>query len=166
MTSSGDLVFWGDFWAGLEGFSEIDNATAEYYRSYAPDIAAFLEASKELPRETLVCTGKIRHKGSTYIDAFNYLKSLVPQDMVPKLKVTMAAPNWYHLRYREGKAYSKDVYNSDEEYFADIAKAYQEEFSILYEAGLRNVQIDDPNLACTFPSRTQPSAYGFISSSG
>lgn len=35
-----------------------------------------------------------------------------------------------------------------QEYFADIAKAYQEELQILYNAGLRNVQVDDPNLAC------------------
>jgi len=54
----------------------------------------------------------------------------------------------YHLRYREGKAYPKDVYASDEEYFADLAQAYRTELQILYDAGLRNVQVDDPNLAC------------------
>lgn len=32
-------------------------------------------------------------------------------------------------------------------YFADLAKAYQTELKILYDAGLRNAQIDDPNLA-------------------
>jgi len=51
------------------------------------------------------------------------------------------------MRYVEGSAYPKDVYGSDEEYFADIAKAYQEELRVLYEHGLRNVQFDDPNLA-------------------
>ena len=35
-----------------------------------------------------------------------------------------------------------------QEYFADIAKAYSTELKILYEAGVRNVQVDDPNLAC------------------
>jgi len=61
--------------------------------------------------------------------------------------MTLAAPNWYHLRYKEGKAYPKDVYSNDEEYFGDIAKAYQQELKILYDAGLRNAQVDDPNLA-------------------
>jgi hypothetical protein len=42
------------------------------------------------------------------------------------------------------------VYSNDEEYFADIAKAYRDELKILYDNGLRNVQIDDPNLACLF----------------
>ena len=55
----------------------------------------------------------------------------------------------YHLRYKTGKAYPKEVYANDEEYFADIAKAYQTELQILYDAGLRNAQVDDPNLACT-----------------
>lgn len=48
----------------------------------------------------------------------------------------------------DGKAYPKEVYKNDEEYFADVAKAYQVELDILYKAGLRNVQFDDPNLAC------------------
>ncbi|KAL9129651.1 MAG: hypothetical protein Q9175_007246 [Cornicularia normoerica] len=61
--------------------------------------------------------------------------------------MTLAAPEWYHMRYKDGRAYPKDVYPSDKEYFADIAKAYQTELQILYDNGLRNVQIDDPNLA-------------------
>ena len=28
----------------------------------------------------------------------------------------MISPVWYHVRYREGKAYPSDVYASDEEY--------------------------------------------------
>jgi methionine synthase II (cobalamin-independent) len=46
-------------------------------------------------------------------------------------------------------AYSKDVYANDEEHFNDIAAAYRVELGILYDAGCRNVQIDDPLLACT-----------------
>lgn len=52
------------------------------------------------------------------------------------------------MRYKEGRAYPEDVYANNEEYFADIAKAYQTKLQILYDAGLRNAQIDDPNLAC------------------
>jgi methionine synthase II (cobalamin-independent) len=53
------------------------------------------------------------------------------------------------VSYKQGLAYPKDVYSSDEEYFADLAKAYREELKILYDAGLRNVQVDDPYLTCT-----------------
>ena len=54
------------------------------------------------------------------------------------------------MRYREGVAYPKSVYASDDEYFADIAQAYQTELQTLYNHGLRNVQIDDPNFTCMF----------------
>ncbi|KAJ6011282.1 hypothetical protein N7451_002694, partial [Penicillium sp. IBT 35674x] len=139
-------MFWGTFFPGLDGFEEITEFETSIFRSYAPDIAAFLEAGHK-PGETVICTGKIKHVGSTYVDQFKYLASQVPADQVKNLKITLAAPNWYHLRYVEGKAYPKDVYSTDEEYFGDIAKAYQAELKILYEAGCRNVQYDDPNLA-------------------
>ena len=54
--------------------------------------------------------------------------------------------NRYHFRYGPNKAYIKGVYANDDEYFADVAKAYQTELKILYDAGLRNGQVDDPNL--------------------
>lgn len=101
------------------------------------------------PGESVVCTGKIRHIGSTYLREWTYLKELLPPEMVPKAKITLPAPEWYHLRYKTGFAYPADVYANDEEYFSDIATAYREELRILYEAGCRNVTIDDPNLACT-----------------
>lgn len=140
-------MFWGSFWPGLEGMKEIDEPDPELFRMYIPDIAAFTEAGYK-PGETVLCTGKIKHKGSTYTAQFDYLKSLVPESKWKDLKLTLAAPNWYHLRYKEGKAYPKDVYKNDDEYFADVAKAYQDELKILYDHGLRNVQFDDPNLAC------------------
>jgi len=79
------------------------------------------------------------------------VKSLLPKDQTHEAKLTLAAPNWYHLRYRAGRAYPKEVYANDAEYFADIAKAYRAELKILYDNGLRNAQFDDPNL-CYFCS--------------
>lgn len=112
------------------------------------DIAAFMETN-ENPDETVICTSKIQHSGtSPFLPELKYLQSITPKEKHGDLKLTMPAPEWYHLRYKEGQAYSKDVYKSDAEYFDDIAKAYQKEISILYENGLRNLQIDDPNLAC------------------
>lgn len=73
-----------------------------------------------------------------------------------KNQSTNVATLQYHLRYKTGKAYPKEVYADDAEYFADIAKAYQDELQILYDAGLRNVQFDDPNLACTLPPSSSP----------
>lgn len=52
------------------------------------------------------------------------------------------------MRYKQGRAYTQEAYPNDAEYFQDVAKAYQTELDVLYKAGLRNVQFDDPGLAC------------------
>ncbi|KAI1258559.1 5-methyltetrahydropteroyltriglutamate-homocysteine methyltransferase [Xylariaceae sp. FL1019] len=138
--------FWGTFFPNLEGFEEITLKDWDIFRMYVPDIAAFTESGHK-PGESIVCTGKIKHVGSSYLAGWNYLKALVPADQVKKLKLTLAAPEWYHLRYKKGMAYPKEVYANDTEYFADIAAAYRTELQILYDNGCRNVTIDDPNLA-------------------
>ncbi|KAK6603011.1 hypothetical protein H4I95_06948 [Botrytis cinerea] len=139
-------MFWGTFFPGLQGFEEIQNPPLESFRRYVPDIDAFLEEGHK-PGESVYCTGKIKHIGSTYLSQWNYLKNLLPADKIKEAKITLAAPNWYHLRYKTGHAYPQEIYPSDTEYFADIASAYRKELEILYAAGLRNIQIDDPNLA-------------------
>ena len=107
-----------------------------------------IATSSHKPGESIVCTGKIKHKGSTYLREWNYLKSLLSPEQIKEAKLTLPAPEWYHLRYKTGYAYPKEVYANDEEYFADIAEAYRTELQILYDAGVRNVTIDDPNMAC------------------
>jgi len=140
-------MFWGTFFPSLNGMKEIHNPELSIFRDYVPDIAAFVEEEK-VPGESVICVSKISHSGeSSYIGQFEYLKSITPKERHGDIKMTLAAPNWYHLRYKEGKAYPKEVYGSDEEYFADIAEAYRTELKILYDAGLRNAQVDDPNLA-------------------
>ncbi|KAI8630037.1 5-methyltetrahydropteroyltriglutamate-homocysteine methyltransferase [Xylariaceae sp. FL1651] len=138
--------FWGTFFPNLEGFEEITAPDWGMFRMYVPDIAAFTESGHK-PGESIVCTGKIKHVGSSYLSDWNYLKNLVPAERVKELKITLAAPEWYHLRYKKGMAYPQSVYANDVEYFHDIAKAYRTELQILYDNGCRNVTIDDPNLA-------------------
>ncbi|RAL58870.1 hypothetical protein DID88_009290 [Monilinia fructigena] len=135
------------FFEELDGMTEIRNPPMDIFRPYVPDIAGFIEKGHK-PGQSCLCTGKIKHTGkSTLIGQFEYLKTLVPEDRSGDIKLTMIAPPWYHLRYKDGNAFPKEVYANDEEYFSDISKAVSAELDILYEAGLRNVQFDDPNFA-------------------
>lgn len=141
-------VFWGTFFEELEGMTEIRNPSMDLFRPYVPDIAGFIEKGHK-PGQSCICTGKIRRKGkSTLIDQFEYLKILIPKERWGEIKLTMIAPPWYHLRYKDGLAFPPEIYASDEEYLADISKAVSEELDILYAAGVRNIQFDDPNFAC------------------
>ncbi|KAK6950591.1 hypothetical protein Daesc_007115 [Daldinia eschscholtzii] len=115
--------FWGTFFPNLEGFEEVMNPEWDIFRLYVPDTAAFTEKGHK-PGETIVCVGKIKHVGSAYLSDWNYLKKLVPPERVKDLKITLAAPECL-VEVDKGKAYPKEVYANDEEYFADIAKAYQ-----------------------------------------
>ena len=138
--------------------TEVMNPDISIFRTYVPDIAGFLEKGHK-PGQSCLCTGKIKHTGkSTLIDQFEFMKQLIPKERWGDIKLTMIAPPWYHLRYVDGKAYPAHVYSSDEEYFADIAKAYRTELDILYAAGVRNVQFDDPNFACIYSLRSGESA--------
>lgn len=141
-------VFWGTFFEELEGMTEIRNPPMDLFRSYVPDIAGFIEKGHK-PGQSCICTGKIRHKGkSTLIGQFEYLKTLIPEERWGEIRLTMIAPPWYHLRYKNGLAFPPEVYASDEEYLADISKAASEELDILYAAGVRSIQFDNPNFAC------------------
>ncbi|RPA89829.1 UROD/MetE-like protein [Choiromyces venosus 120613-1] len=144
-------MFFDGFFEHLEGFTYIEDPPRDIFKvclinwKYVPDIAAFL-AEDTKPAATTLCTGKIKHVKSGYLPQFNELKKLVKPEEVKNLKFTLAAPEWYHLRHGEN-AYDKSVYANSEEYFNDIAAAYRTELEILYDAGCRNVQIDDPLLA-------------------
>ncbi|KAF3179654.1 hypothetical protein TWF788_006959 [Orbilia oligospora] len=137
-------MFYDGFFDNLNGMEEVAKPPRAIFKEYVPDLQAFLAQGIE-PAGTCLCTGKISHKGnSKYVQEFNYIKGKLGDG--EKVKMTLAAPEWFHLRHGE-HAYSKSVYASNAEYFADIAAAYRYELSLLYDAGCRNVQIDDPLLA-------------------
>ncbi|KAK5115140.1 hypothetical protein LTR62_001837 [Meristemomyces frigidus] len=153
--------FWGTFFETLNGMEEINLREGGYdqsiFRAYAPDVKSFMHA-KTVPNQVTVATGKISHTGtSSFLPEFEFLKTLVPESQwkdikvsetsIPDFKLTLTSPSWYHFRYGPKKAYVAGAYTNDDEYFADVAKAYQTELKILYAAGLRNAQVDDPNLA-------------------
>lgn len=119
----------------------------DIFRAYAPDVKSFMEA-KEVPNHVTVCVGKITHPGkSSNQREVDLMKSLLPESEWKNIKITLISPSWYHFRYMNGRSFPEDVYANDEEYFEDVAKAYQEELKILHASGIRNIQIDDPNLA-------------------
>ena len=87
---------------GLGDLSLTDDQLRGLFREYAPDMAAFLEKGHQ-PAESVICTGKIRHTGkSSYMEQFEYMKTLVPREEWPNIKLTLAAPNWYGKRTRSG----------------------------------------------------------------
>lgn len=139
-------IYFGGFFEKLEGFEEVQDPPWDLYRLSAPPIASLKKAGLKFPM-TVICTGKIRHTESPYLEQWKFLRSCVPEEQWGDCKFTIPPAPFFHLRLAPGKMYNRDAYNSDEEFFADLAAAYRKEFKILHDEGLKNIQIDDPTLA-------------------
>lgn len=138
-------IFYDGFYEKLKGFYVTDVPVKEGYRTGFPT-AVKLMAMGLTTNGVMVCKAKIEGAGSAYLDEWTYMRSLLPKDMWRLAKITVPSPTWQHIQLKDGWAYSKDAYGSDKEYFSDLAIRYREELKALYDAGCRNVQVDDPNL--------------------
>jgi len=123
----------------------VQDVPLDWFMDYVPDVLAFKKHAFK-NAASYICNAKIKRVKPWYKDQFESLKQFVSPEEVPNLKLTICAPEWFHLRHGP-YAYNKDAYANDEDYFADIVKAYREEIKDLYEIGLRNIQFDDPLLA-------------------
>jgi 5-methyltetrahydropteroyltriglutamate--homocysteine methyltransferase len=85
---------------------------------------------------------KIRHARPIELDNFKYLNSVTCQTP----KVTIPSPTMLHFRGGRN-AVDAAAYPDMDEFYADVAKAYQEETAALAEAGCTYLQLDDTNLA-------------------
>ncbi|KAM5537808.1 hypothetical protein V8D89_008576 [Ganoderma adspersum] len=138
-------MFYDGVFDNLDGMKFVSPVPIEMFMDYVPDIAAFKVLNFK-GADSYLCVSKLKRTKPFYVPQFEALKALTAPEEHKNLKITVAAPEWFHLRHGEF-AYPKDVYKNDEEYFDDIVLAYQQEIAALYAAGCRNVQFDDPLLA-------------------
>ncbi|KAI0763249.1 UROD/MetE-like protein [Irpex lacteus] len=138
-------MFFDGVFNNLDGMEFIPEVPLYMFMEYVPDYVAFKKLAFK-GADSYICKGKLRRTKPFYVQQFEQLKAFTKPEEHANLKLTVCAPEWYHLRHGE-YAYDKNVYKNDEEYFADIAVAYQEEIQALYAAGCRNIQFDDPLLA-------------------
>ncbi|PCD42362.1 hypothetical protein AU210_004892 [Fusarium oxysporum f. sp. radicis-cucumerinum] len=143
--------FWGLMWDEFEGTTQLSDADASMFRLYHPDVVSLIETDRQvMPGESVIAGGKLSHSPEKSVSNLHELKLVqrfVPKEEWGSIKLTMITPAWFHMRYKQGKAYTPEAYKNDEEYFQDVAKIYQDELDQLYKAGLRNVQFDDPGMA-------------------
>jgi 5-methyltetrahydropteroyltriglutamate--homocysteine methyltransferase len=86
--------------------------------------------------------GKVRHSRAVELENFKFLNSVTSQTP----KVTIPSPTMLHFRGGRN-AVDQAAYPDMEEFYADVAKAYQEEIAALADAGCTYLQLDDTNLA-------------------
>ncbi|KAI1118667.1 5-methyltetrahydropteroyltriglutamate-homocysteine methyltransferase [Nemania sp. NC0429] len=143
--------FWGLLWDEFDGSLQLQDAEADMFRLYHPDVVSLIEIGRHvMPGESVIAGAKLSHnpsKATSNLHELRLVQAAVPESEWGNIKLTMITPSWFHMRYAQDRAYTKEAYSNDADYFADVAKVYQAELDMLYKAGLRNVQFDDPGMA-------------------
>ncbi|KAI9690656.1 MAG: hypothetical protein M1820_009936 [Bogoriella megaspora] len=138
-------LFYDGLFESTPGFS-VEHVPWTAARSEFPTAKGYI-ARNYKTRAVCIATSKIHFKESAYLAEWNYLKGLLPESKWAECKITIPAPTWMHMQLKPGTAWTQESgYTSEEEYFADIVEVYRQELKILYQHGLRSVQIDDPQL--------------------
>lgn len=140
-------IFYGGFFETLEGMTpKPDLPIPAAFRTDFPTTTGLAKMGAKT-RAAVVCTGPIRWRQSAYLEEWKMLRRAVPEAQWGECKITMPAPSYQHIQLKPGTALSASSgYESDEAYFEDLGKAYAAEIKSLYDEGVRNVQVDDPNL--------------------
>jgi len=143
--------FWGLMWDEFEGTLRLQDAESSMFRLYHPDVVSLIEKDRKvMPGDSVIAGSKLTHSAARSVSNLHELRlvqAAVPESDWANIKLTIITPAWFHMRYKQGRAYTPEAYANDADYFADVAKVYQAELASLYDAGLRNVQFDDPGLA-------------------
>lgn len=120
-----------DFFWGLNGIS--------YHKSSQ----GLRFHDEETKAETAVVVGKISGENHPFVEHFKFVKAQEDENTIAKQTIPSPAQLLIQLRLPEFIGETRKIYPTDEELKADIVKAYQTVIQELYQAGCRNLQLDD-----------------------
>ncbi|WYZ45843.1 hypothetical protein EsH8_IX_000068 [Colletotrichum jinshuiense] len=139
-------IFFGGFFENLQGMEvRLDLRIPQDFRPNLPNIAGLAKMGLN-HFAAVIATDKIKHVTSAYLPAWEMIKKAVPEENWKDCKMCIPSITWQHMYLAKGTAFSPGVYASDQDYFLGLAEAFRAELQALYDAGLRSVQVDDPNL--------------------
>ncbi|KAK0386904.1 hypothetical protein NLU13_5217 [Sarocladium strictum] len=134
--------FWGLMWDEFAGTTCLQEAEGSMFRLYHPDVVSLIEPGRHvMPGDSVIAGAKLRHdpdKSKSNLHELQLVQAVVPKEEWGNIKLTVITPAWFHMRYKQGRAYTPEAYANDAEYFKDVAKVYADELNMLYEAGLVN----------------------------
>lgn len=112
----------------------------------------YVFADVETRAESTKLIGKISGENHLFIDHFKFLVPFSEAGIVPRLTVPAPAQFLKELTRPCNSAQTKAIYPNEQDLLNDIVNAYQCFIQELYDAGCRNLQIDD----CTWGMLTDP----------
>ena len=93
--------------------------------------------------EDTYLTGKVKAKAHPFVEGFKFLKQFEDENTVAKYTIPAPAQMFQQMIVPANFENTRKYYATNEELIQDIGKAYQEVIRQFYEAGCRNLQLDD-----------------------
>ncbi len=124
--------FWHlDFMWGFEGVEHSNTGGG----------VQFNEEMAELEDTYLV--GKVKAKPHPFVEYFKFLKQFEDENTVAKYTIPAPAQMYQQMIVPQNYENTKKYYATNEELIQDIGVAYQNVIQQFYDAGCRNLQLDD-----------------------
>ena len=87
--------------------------------------------------------GKIKPKAHPFVEYFKFLKQFEDENTVAKYTIPAPAQTFQQMIVPANIKTTRKFYETNEELIQDIGKAYQDVIKQFYDAGCRNLQLDD-----------------------
>lgn len=120
-----------DFMWGLQGVEKEDVEKGYQFKD------------EETRAETARLSGRISGENHPFIEHFKFVQQFADDEVIARQTIPAPAQFLSELQRPENKETTKTVYPETDELIEDIAAAYQTFIKELYDAGCRNLQIDD-----------------------
>ena len=125
-----------DFIYQIQGIRRTDEKIEVHFHNAGGDL--------DFTSAGLVVDSPVRIEEPIFAGAFDYLQSVAPEGMTPKL--TIPSPSMVH--YRGGTAaIDPSVYPEEDQFWDDLSAAYAQQVRQIAERGCRYLQLDDTSLA-------------------
>lgn len=125
-------TFWHlDFMWGLEGVAHENNGSGVKF-----------DAELALLDDTFLI-GKIRAKAHPFVEYFKFLKQFEDENTIAKYTIPAPAQTFQQMIVPGNYEVTRKFYPTNEELIHDIGVAYQDIIKQFYNAGCRNLQLDD-----------------------
>lgn len=132
-----------DFFWGLQGVRKTSSDSANVFKS------------AETRSESAELTGKIGGENHPFLEHFKFVKSIAGDDIAVRQTIPSPTQLLHHLISPQNIGNTNEFYPDSEELIQDIVKAYKNVIGDLYEAGCRNVQLDDCSWGQFFDGRSK-----------
>jgi len=124
--------FWHlDFMWGFEGVAHEDNGWGV---SFNGELAKL---------DDTYLVGKIKAKAHPFVEYFKFLKQFEDENTVAKYTIPSPAQTFQQFIVPTNYEKTRQFYGTNEELIKDVAIAYQDVIKQFYDAGCRNLQLDD-----------------------